>query len=192
VTLQPEANAETILARVDAASGCTIKDSFSSLDLSRLGFRVLFDAEWISRPARKPRTPATRTSRWVRVATLPALAQWEDAWGADGGAPGLFRPDLLADESIVILGHVKADRIVAGAIANLADDVVGVSNVFTTTAQEGDPWASCVEAIAAHFPGRAIVGYESGPTLVAAHRCGFRSVGPLRVWANENASHGEP
>ncbi len=99
------------------------------------------------------------TSRWIRVATSAALAQWETAWGADGASTGLFRPELLADESIVILGHMEADRIVAGAIANLAEDVVGVSNVFTTE-PESDPWTSCVEAIAAHFPDRPIVGCD--------------------------------
>jgi hypothetical protein len=29
--------------------GCSIKDSFASLDLTARGFRVLFDAQWIVR-----------------------------------------------------------------------------------------------------------------------------------------------
>jgi len=189
VTLQPAAGPETILARVDTTSGCTIKDSFSCLDLSGLGFHVLFDAEWIYRPARPSRATATVRSGWVRVATSASLALWEKAWAANDAAPGLFRPELLADESIVILGRMVADCIVAGAIANLAEDVVGVSNVFTTTSPEGDSWTSCVEAIAERFPGRPIVGYESGATLVAAQRCGFSSVGPVRVWSNGNDNH---
>ena len=68
VTLQPSLNVERMVSRVDAASGCTIKDSFASVDLSAHGFRVLFDAEWIHRPAQPPRNSQTAATRWTRIA----------------------------------------------------------------------------------------------------------------------------
>jgi hypothetical protein len=33
------------------------------------------------------------------------------------------------------------------------------------------------------FPGLPLVGYECGYELAAAHRAGFETVGPLRVWS---------
>jgi hypothetical protein len=34
----------------------------------------------------------------------------------------------------------------------------------------------------ATIPDLPLVGYEIGEDLSAAHRAGFRSIGPLRVW----------
>ncbi len=49
VTLVPGLSVPELLARVDRGAGCSIKDSFASLDLTEFGFRVLFEAEWIVR-----------------------------------------------------------------------------------------------------------------------------------------------
>ena len=51
VTLTPSPSIPELLARIDASEGCSIKDSFASLDLHPFGFRELFDAQWITRPA---------------------------------------------------------------------------------------------------------------------------------------------
>jgi len=56
VTLDASATEQDVLTRVDTVSpGCSVKDSFATLDLSPAGFRVLFDATWIARaPAKDP------------------------------------------------------------------------------------------------------------------------------------------
>ena len=51
VTLEPGVDARSLLARIDAGVGASVKDSFSDVDLAAHGFRVLFDAEWIHRRA---------------------------------------------------------------------------------------------------------------------------------------------
>ena len=51
VTLQPEAVEAQVLHDIDTTAGCSIKDSFSNLDLRAAGFHVLFDAEWVVRAA---------------------------------------------------------------------------------------------------------------------------------------------
>src|SRR5690349_21862218 len=51
VTLHASVDADGLLARVDATSGCSIKDSFADLDLTPRGFDPLFDATWIRRRA---------------------------------------------------------------------------------------------------------------------------------------------
>jgi hypothetical protein len=35
------------------------------------------------------------------------------------------------------------------------------------------------------FPGRALVGYESGDELIRAERHGFERIGRLRVWVSD-------
>ena len=44
VTLRDDGAVASLLARVDRTAGCSIKDSFATLDLTGAGFRVLFDA----------------------------------------------------------------------------------------------------------------------------------------------------
>ena len=82
---------------------------------------------------------------------------------------------------VIFMGR-DGDAVVAGVIGNRSTTVVGVSNLFTTTADTDQAWAGAVSAISLRFPGLPLVGYESGPSLSAAHRAGFTSVGPLRVW----------
>src|SRR5688572_20466506 len=47
VTLVPDLSVSELLDRVDRDAGCSIKDSFGSLDLTAFGFRTLFEAQWI-------------------------------------------------------------------------------------------------------------------------------------------------
>lgn len=49
VTLVRDPPVRELLDRIDVSAGCSIKDSFASLDLTTCGFRVLFEAEWIVR-----------------------------------------------------------------------------------------------------------------------------------------------
>ena len=45
------ARSRPAFADLDRSAGCTIKDSFAALDLTAHGFRVLFEAQWITAPA---------------------------------------------------------------------------------------------------------------------------------------------
>jgi hypothetical protein len=64
-------------------------------------------------------------------------------------------------------------------------DVVGVSNVYATPGNADRVWAGLAGEISARFPGLPLVGYETAGDLPAAHRAGFTSVGPLRVWLKD-------
>jgi hypothetical protein len=176
VTLDQVADPRELLGRVDASPGCSVKDSFASLDLSTAGMRVLFEAEWIHRPP-EPRTAGRPGLRWRAVRTAGDLHAWAEAHG--GGR--VFRPGLLAVPELVVLWAHDGDTAAGGAVASRSGQVVGVSNVFAAT----DPdrvWQEIAVAVAAHFPGLPLVGYEHGDSLAAAGRAGFRGVGPLRVW----------
>ncbi|MEV6553478.1 hypothetical protein AB0M57_32985 [Streptomyces sp. NPDC051597] len=177
VTLGPGAGSRGIVERIDASPGASVKDSFAALDLTGEGFAVLFDAQWIHRPAPEP-----GAGEWERVRTEEELARWERAW-SDGDSDGLFPPALLAEDAHAFLAaRDAAGRIVAGAVASTSASVVGVSNLFAADGDLDAAWAGCLGTLARHRPGLDVVGYESDDDLAAAVRAGFTPVGGLRVW----------
>jgi hypothetical protein len=180
VTLEPGIATADLLARIDNRPGCSVKDSFADLDLRADGFEVLFSAEWIHRPAQT--STAAASARWAPIADDRALAAWASAWAGADDPADLFRPALLRHPDIVLLGAMIDGDIVAGALLNRSAEVVGLSNVFVTTAAPDDVWPGCLDAITATFPGVPIVGYEPGESLETALHYGFASLGPLRVW----------
>jgi hypothetical protein len=182
VTLVPGADPAALAARVDtAAPGASVKDSYADLDLTEVGFGVLFEAQWIHRPAGGPAVVPDLS--WHVVDDRETLRAWASAWDDGDGHADLFRPGLLRDPATSVLAGRSADGgVVAGAVASRGRDVVGVSNVF---ARGGDPdlaWPAVLDAVHGLFPALPVVGYEHGDALTAALRHGFAPIGPLRVW----------
>jgi hypothetical protein len=176
---------ELIAARLP--SGWAIKDSFSKLELASRGFRILFDAEWIYLTVARLNDVAStvRSVRWEIVRDDHELAQWESAWRRSSGdtcEDRVFLPPLLENKDVAIVAGFRDGAIVAGAIANRSDGVVGWSNFFAPDAEMLDRAAESLVTIVAIFPGLPIVGYEHGEELRNAHALGFESLGPLRVW----------
>jgi hypothetical protein len=168
VTLTPAATPGDVLRDIDTSAGCSVKDSFATLDLSAYGFRVLFDAQWIRLDAAPvpPGAPA-----WRPVRDPGDLGRWD--------AAAVFGPALLDEPGVTFFLGPEG-----GVIANRTGDVAGLSNLFT----DGDAdraWAAAVHAIAARHPGLPIVGYERDDDLAAARRAGFAPAGPLRVWMKD-------
>ncbi|SDY68081.1 hypothetical protein SAMN05421504_106363 [Amycolatopsis xylanica] len=162
VTLDPAATAADVLPGIDVSSGCSIKDSFATLDLE--GFEVLFTATWITcRPSPGP-------SAWTVVRDPEALRTAN------------FGLEVFpVDDSVFVLGDLDGDHWRGGAIVNLSGEVAGLSNLFTT-GDLGEAWSGVTAAIATRFPERPIVGYEHGDDLTAAWAAGFKPLGDLRVW----------
>ena len=99
VTLLPALDVGVLLGRIDSSAGCSVKDSFASLDLRAQGFRVLFEAEWIVRAGASP-TALTTGPPWEQVHDEAGLVAWERAWrGGDDptGLVGYERGDDLAE-----------------------------------------------------------------------------------------------
>jgi hypothetical protein len=182
VTLVPGADRAELVARIDtAAAGASVKDSFADLDLVDAGFGVLFEAQWIHRPASAPTT--TSELAWTVVGTPDKLRAWALAWDNGGGNADLFRPALLDDPATFVLAGQSLDgRLVAGAVASRSDQVVGISNVFALDGGRDAAWPVVLEAAHELFPALPLVGYEQGDDLTVAARHGFEPVGPLRVW----------
>ncbi len=186
VTLAPTASGEHVLDRIDTASpGCSVKDSFASLDLTGMGFRVLLEADWIYRPHSDPVSAGRLDIRWEPVRDGAGLLAWEAAWSDDQDELGLFPFELLTDHIVTFLGGRLGGRVVAGCVASSSSLVVGVSNLFSLDGDLDTAWAGALAAVDRRLPGRPIVGYGHGDTLAAAVRQGFRPVGRLRVWPHD-------
>ena len=182
VTLVPGAEAASLLARIDtAASGACVKDSFADLDLTDAGFQVLFEAQWIHRPASAP-APASPFA-WSVVRDPATLRAWAAAWDDGAGHANLFRPELLDDPATLVLaGHLPDGGVAAGAVVTRGAHALGISNVFASDGGPDAAWPVILDAARGLFPTLPLLGYEHGPDLTAALRHGFAPLGPLRVW----------
>jgi hypothetical protein len=186
VTLLPEITIEQVLSGIDTSEGCSVKDSFAGLDLAAAGFRPLFRAHWLAREPSGSRVRSAR--RWSVLTTAEQLDEWEAAWAGSAEGAGFFKPSLLEDETIVVLAGYQGDLIVAGAIANRSRTVIGLSNVFDVAGDLESAWVGAA-AIAARLWGEmTTVSYDSGDSLDAAHRGGFKSIGELVVWLHAHSS----
>lgn len=184
VTLVPGADRIALAARIDTtAPGASVKDSFADLDLTEVGFQVLFEAQWIYRPASTP-APASDLVRTV-AGDPETLRVWALAWDDGDGNADLFRPELLDDTATFVLAGQSTDgRVVAGAVASRGHQVVGISNVFALDGGPDAAWPVVLDAVNWLSPTLPVVGYEQGEGLGAAIRHGFEPVGPLRIWAH--------
>lgn len=185
VTLAAGTDAAALLARIDlSVAGASVKDSFADLDLSPAGFEVLFDAQWLHRPADAP-LPRTDL-RCSIVADVDVLREWAGAWDRGEGHQDLFRPELLDDTGIVVLAaRNHRGSIVAGAVASPSQQVVGVSNLFAVDGGSDTAWPSVLFAIRDLFPTLPVVTYDHGDNLTVALRHGFEKLGALRVWLRD-------
>lgn len=176
VTLDRRVSAAQVLSKVDAGPGCSVKDSFATVDLAACGLEILFAAQWILRPASSDTFGQELCWRTVfRPADL-------SKWAAAHGMTDAFRAALLAERDVKILAAWDGTELVGGAVLNRSGPVVGVSNLFCRGADPRAVWQDVVRAAARLFPGLPLVGYESGDDLKHAMTTGFAPIGRLRVW----------
>jgi hypothetical protein len=182
VTLVPDPSVPTLLSRIDCTGGCSVKDSFASVDLTEHGFEVLFEAEWILRPGGRGSDTDSHPG-WSVVRDPAELCAWEAAWRGDDGPTGIFCPSLLESDAVAFLAERREGRVVAGAVLNRSSTVVGISNYFGDPAADARRcWAGCVGFAGAQSRSLPLVGYETADRLPVALSAGFESIGGLRVW----------
>ena len=121
--------------------GWAVKDSFSSLDLGALGFRPLFDAEWIGLSSDANVQPLPAQYRYTDMRSALDLAAWEHALN-DGDTPDgrIFKPSLLSHRHILFVSITSEGRIVGGGILNEGGGVVGLSNLFARDIEPEIVW----------------------------------------------------
>jgi hypothetical protein len=161
------------------AQGWAVKDSFAALALDTLGFDLLFEAQWIHRPA-GGFDAADSGAR--RVTSAAMLAAWEEAWCGGMADVGLFPPALLQEPDHAVIAATRTGAVVAGCIATRSDGVLGISNLFAPADDDGALRAACLDAAARFAPAVPLVGYERGDSLARMKARGFAEIGALRVW----------
>ncbi len=185
VTLSPTVGEYDVLARVDDSDGCSVKDSWSRLDLSMEDFARLVVGEWVwLDPSARLDAPSGAT--WRPVTTREAMAAWVGAWASDPEAEAILRPSLIDVAGVTVLAGHASDApdspVVAGAVVNVTGEVAGLGNVFTHDGDDERAWAAAAAAARAVTGGVPLVGWEAGVGVDAAVAAGCERLGPLSVW----------
>ncbi|WP_018155885.1 hypothetical protein [Demetria terragena] len=180
VTLKSGVSARQLSQVLSGRKACSVKDSYADVDLEPYGFSELFTARWIGQTNGPKNADPTGWSHLTETAEL-------ESWCAAAELPEVLPIGLLRDPSVRILGAYREGRLVAGAVANSSDRVVGISNVFQVGGDRRAGWGEVASVVARFFPGKPVVGYEHGPDLDAALAAGFSDLGPLRVWLRSPA-----
>jgi hypothetical protein len=154
-----------ILLKSNLPGRWAVKDSFNTLDIARLGFDVLFDANWIRRAEPKSQMMLSGLS-------------WERA--KPGG--DAFPAALFSDKNFAMFSGSRNGAVVAGGTLYHSDGVVGISNVSADVDEAPAVWRDLTALAASTFPGVPLVGYESGDELKSARKAGFEAGDPLRIW----------
>lgn len=175
VVVEPRVTAPEVVARLAGREHAGFKDSFATIDAAAHGMDLLFEATWIYRDAPQPSSGSAPV--WSTVTTAEELTEWT----GHHDTTAVLLPGLLDRAHFRILAERVDGAIVAGAVARLGSGAVDVSNVYAVPGHAVN-WAELSTVVAAHFPGRSLVGYERGDDLVAALDGGFQPVGDLRVW----------
>ena len=159
--LEEQRTAVEILQKSNLPGRWSVKDSFNTLDLSRRGFDLLFDAQWIrgGMPAAGPETDIV----WQRE------EKGAEPWPFDDPGFAMFK------------GR-RGFKVVAGFMLYRSENVVGVTNVVAEAGDAPSVWRSLALLAAQTFPRLPLVGYESGRELQAAVNAGFEAGDKLRVW----------
>src|SRR5262249_23569545 len=144
------------------------------------------EAEWIARPSAEP-VMTSGQADWRRIVEPAGLARWQDAWRRDGAPGDLFGAGILDHDWGAVLAAEGGDQVVAGAIVTCGPWVAGISSFCACPGDGPEPWPGCLAVASSLFPGRALVGYESGDELIRAERHGFERIGRLRVWINDTS-----
>lgn len=185
VTLSPDVGEYDVLARIDDSDGCSVKDSWSRLDLAMEDFARLVVGEWVWLDPATAVAPGT-DHHWRSVATAAELATWVRSWASDPDAEAILRPSLLEVPGVhVLAAHastVPDSPVVAGAIVNLTGEVAGLGNVFAVDGDVPAAWRGAAAAAREVVGGIPLVGWEAGHTVDAAVAAGCERIGPLSVW----------
>ncbi len=178
-TLHPDVSTAQVVDAVARFESCSVADSFATLDLADHGFRPLFRATWLYRPA--PLGPARAWPQgWTAVSDEEELA----AWNAAQDTTGVLLPALLQHPRFTFLVRRSSGQLVAGAVLHRVDDAVELSNTWAL-GEEADEIGSMLGCADTLHPAVAVVGYWRDDTLAPYTDAGFQAVGPHVVWVRE-------
>jgi hypothetical protein len=176
VTLRPDrvaAQTAVVQSLADAPYDLGVKDSFHALDLAPQGFRAAIQGRWLHY---RDASDGDAGLDWRTITSPADLASWEAAWGGEAhrGRLRIFRPGLLADETVTVFGGHAAETLVAGGVINRAAEVVGLSNIFADDPAQRAGVLGHAHRLAGGGP---LVGWEANDAEPDGE-----VLGPLQVW----------
>ncbi len=174
-----------------------IADSWSNLDLDRLGFRVLFTDPWF---VRQPggtdarRSPDGLVIRQVDSPQLLAEFEVGDARAFHGNqvavpdVPGWhYAPALLDDPRVTIHAGLVDGKLVAGVIAFDDGESVGLYTLITLPeARRRGYGDAMIQAAVTTAPDLPVSTNPSELSQRLFARAGFRQVGRRTIWIHES------
>ncbi|MFJ8263563.1 hypothetical protein ACIQ4I_16750 [Rummeliibacillus sp. NPDC094406] len=179
ITSDKRATIEEVKYFIENGKVSSIKDSYANLNLTPLGFDILFEAEWIVHEPILDFEPIQ--TNWRIITTEKDLKKWNGASELEN----VIKSELLKQQNVKIFICETKDGI-SGFIANLSEGVVGISNVFSIGYEEKKLWRDIPKIISKEFPKLSMVGYEHNSSLIVAKSSGWEAIGPLRVWIKLN------
>jgi hypothetical protein len=191
ISLSVDTTADEILEVIDLSEGCSVKDSFATLDLHPYGFSILLEDSWFYFSAANlgdgnvdplPAQGGVKSEPiWETVTTPANLAEWVTAWQQSNDSDALH-PNLLNDPTLDLIWARSSNQVLAGAIVNRSENANGLSNYFSLSLNDVQIWRSCVTHVCANTPGLAVVGYVTESNLSLMKEAKFAALGPLRIW----------
>ena len=159
-----------------------VKDSYASLSLETMGFRLLFNAKWYWRNPMQ--VSHASDTRFQVVNSGAELWNWEKCWaGRDVAAEHrTFNEALLRDDCVMIIAGRSGNGSSSGLIASSSGPVVGISNVFGMGPRD---FNEALAVVGQYFAGLPFVSYDSRSRGGLPSECGFEELGPLRVWLKQ-------
>jgi hypothetical protein len=161
----------------------TVKDSWAQLDLTVLGFEILFEAQWLYRDTQSLASSAGEL-QIEPITTAKGLREFALACNGPNIPDDVYSPKLLKNADVIWLAGKQDDRIVAGVTAVRAQGLNGINNVFgAADTHKQQMIAAAVNA----FPGQPACGYEGDGNIAPYLPLGFEIAGDLRVWLRHSA-----
>jgi len=166
------------LVQARARRVVAVKDAWARLDLTPMGFEVLFEAQWLYRdPQLLP--PSASDLQVERVTSAEGLRDFALACNGPDISVEVYSPALLNNPDVVWLVGKQNDNLVAGVTSVRAQGLNGINNLFgATEAQQTQMLRAAVNA----FPDLPACGYEGAESIPPYIPLGFQTVGPLKVW----------
>jgi hypothetical protein len=158
-----------------------IKDSFKELPADNMDYKVLFEADWITYSPNEL-INLYSIEDWTIIKNDQELKDWEFAWNNNQPIDNrIFLSSILSVKGVSFLAKSKKNQIIAGGITNIAQDVIGLSNVFNNDSQNNNVWNEISSFIKEKTSNLPIVGYERDNALLLAHKAGYKTIGTLKV-----------
>lgn len=181
-----------LLSRRPEGQTTVITDSWSALDLSGLGFEVLFTDPWLYRPPGPPPViPRPDGLLIERVTAADDLAQFEAA-SCDGfGSPdisvigphGFYAAALIETPRMTFFTGRVNGRVVAGAMAHVSDGLAAVNTLFTLAEFRGRGYGAAMAWTATLArPDLPAMTTASEMSDRIFRRMGFMEIGQRTVW----------